>query len=148
MDNVEDAPRHGESRRQGKAFRPRVGVDVAAHGGLLRSEPSREFTGADGLDDRRVFGCQLVAVAVAARDNAGAAQALFTGNGGREKIIGLISGRLGRREPAGSDEFREYVQLLDQLIVEDAARPGTSPTPRDGRCVSQPTSTARGFSLS
>ena len=40
MDNVEDATRHGESRRQGKAFRPRVGVDVAAHGGLLRSEPS------------------------------------------------------------------------------------------------------------
>ena len=33
MDNVEDAPRHGESRRQGKAFRPRVGVDIAAHGG-------------------------------------------------------------------------------------------------------------------
>ena len=46
---------------------------------------------------------------------------LLGGDGGGEKIVGLVARRLGVGEAAGRDELRQRVELLEQRVVEFAA---------------------------
>jgi hypothetical protein len=46
--------------------------------------------------------------------------ALLGGSGG-EEIVGLIAGAFGIGEAAGRDEFRNQIELLDEIVVEFAA---------------------------
>ena len=66
-------------------------------------------------------GRELVGIAVAGCDNHGSAFPLLLRRRGREKIVGLVTGGLCRREAASRHELRQDIQLLNQLIVEPAS---------------------------
>ena len=77
-------------------------------------------------------GGELERVAVAARHERRAAAALLGGDRGRQEIVGLVAGRLCVGEAAGRDELRQRVELLEQRVVELAARsdrPGNALVP-------------------
>jgi hypothetical protein len=69
----------------------------------------------------RAPGMRSVGVAIAAGDDHRAAKPLLPRCGGREEVIGLVARTLRLREAACGDEFRQGLQLLDQLVVELAA---------------------------
>ena len=61
---------------------------------------------------------QLKGVAVTARDEGVSAASFFLGHRGREKIIRLVAWRFGIGKPAGRDQFRQHLELIDQFVVE------------------------------
>ena len=78
------------------------------------------LAGAHRLQDHRSVRRQLEGVAVAARYDRGAATPFFLHDRGSEEVVGLVSGRLCGGEPAGGDELRHDIELIEQLGVEDA----------------------------
>src|SRR5882724_3458473 len=73
------------------------------------------------MQDRGAVGGELKRVAVAARDEGLAAAPLLGGDRSGEEIVGFVAGRLGEPKAAGRDKLRQYVELLDDLVVELAA---------------------------
>ena len=95
---------------------------------------------------------ELEGVAVAARDERGAAAPLLGRDGRGEEVVGLVAGGLADDEAAGANEIRQHVELVDDLVVEFAAalvgREISWTRQFGASSVSQPTTTARGCSAS
>ena len=66
-------------------------------------------------------GGELECIAVAARDEDGAAPPLFGRDRGGKEVVGFVPGRLGIRKTACGDEFGQHVKLLEQFVIEFAA---------------------------
>lgn len=66
----------------------------------------RHLTGFDRLQDGRLGGGQLIGIPIAGGDKNRAAAFLF-GNGRRQKMIGLVGGRLSNGKAARGDELGE-----------------------------------------
>ena len=150
-----DAARAGQLVRGVAAQRNKIRhlfrTDAVAFVHFRRVDP-RHLAGAHGMQNRRLLRGELKRVAVAAGDDGAAVAALlFARYRSGEEIVGLEARRFGVGEAAGGDEVRQDIELLDQRFVEMAAAliireklwryVGAS-------SVSQPTSTARGLSLS
>jgi hypothetical protein len=60
----------------------------------------------------------LKRIPIAACNQRGAACALLGGDRRGEKVIRLEPWGFGVRKPACGNKFRQYVQLLDQILVE------------------------------
>ena len=84
-----------------------VGIDAVALAHLGRAD-ARHLARAHRIEDRRALGRELERVAVAARDQHGAAAPLFGRDRGGKEIVGLVAGAFGIRETAGGDEFRQH----------------------------------------
>ncbi len=93
------------------------GLDAIAFAHLGRAD-ARHLAGAYGVQDQRPAGRELVGIAVAARNERMAAAPLLRRGCRCEEIVGLVTRRLGIGEAAGRDQFRQDVELLDQLLVE------------------------------
>src|SRR5262245_42150951 len=83
---------------------------------LRRTDP-RHLTRLDRLKNGGPCGGQLIGITVARCDN-DRPPALLLGNRRRKKIIGFVAGSLGVSEPAGRDERRQDVELIDEFSVE------------------------------
>ena len=70
------------------------------------------------MQDRRRRRGELERVAIAAGDQGVPAPSRLQGGTGREKIVGLVTRRLGCGEPARRDELRQQFELVDQLGVK------------------------------
>ena len=79
---------------------------------LLRTD-AHQFARARWLEDRRRLARELISVAVAGCDNHGPAFALFVRCCCGQKVVGLVTGSLGRREATSRHEVRQNVQLIN-----------------------------------
>src|SRR5262249_28091913 len=97
-----------------------VGIDSVAQANLGWTDPG-DLARANWIKNRRVGGGELECVAVAARDQDGAAPPLFGRDRGGKEVVGLVPSHLGIRKAACGDEFRQHVKLLEQFVIEFAA---------------------------
>ena len=57
-------------------------------------------------------------IPIAARHQRGAVSAFFGGGSGGEKVVRLEPWGFGVCKPTCGDEFGQYIELLDQLIIK------------------------------
>ena len=96
------------------------GIHPIALAHLSRTN-AHHFASAHWLEDGRRLGRELIGVAVARCDNRGPAFPFLLRCGGRQKVVGLVTGSLGRREATSRHEVRQHGQLINQVIIEPAA---------------------------
>src|SRR5262249_16180727 len=134
--------RTGDLVRRVAAERDKIGhlarFDAVALYHLGGTNPGH-LAGAHRLKDYRLVRGGLKGVAIAARHDRDASAPFFLQGRGSEKVVGLVTRRLCRGEPAGRDELREHFELLDELVVEDAPSlvtlQRTVPVGRHVQCV-------------
>src|SRR5256714_7219300 len=85
----------------------------------LRRPDARELGDAAGwLEDRHLCACELERVAVGGGDEDGR---LGVRCGRGEGVVRFVPGRLRVREPQRLDQYRQELELLQELLVEDPA---------------------------
>ena len=84
----------------------------------FRRPDARHFTRPHRLEYCRRIRNQLEGVAVTARHNGGPVASLLAGDGGREKVIGLVAGSFRAGETAGSHELWQDIELINQSRIE------------------------------
>ncbi len=94
-----------------------VWIDAISLPDLVRPN-ARDFAAPRRVQDCRARRGELKRIPVAARHHCRTTCTFLSSNCGREKVIRLVSGRFGVREPKSGDKFRQDIQLLDQIIIE------------------------------
>ena len=121
-----DAARAGKLVRgiaaQGDEIRHLFGLDAVALAHLRRADAGDLAHAACGLEDGHGRGGQLERVAVGGRDERLPATGRLGVGGGRQKVVGLVSGPFGDGEAEGRHQLGQERQLLEQLRVEFATR--------------------------
>lgn len=96
------------------------GFDPVALAHFRWADPDH-FAAADRMQDRGSLGGELERIPVPARDDRVAALPLFPCHGRSQEVVRLVACPLRVHEPAGCDEGRQQLELVQQLAVEDAS---------------------------
>ena len=94
-------------------------LDAVALAHLGRADPRQLGDALDRLQDHHPVGDELERIAVGGRHEHRAGPRLRRGS---EEVVGLVARRLRRLEPERLDERRQEVELLEDRVLEDAAR--------------------------
>src|SRR5262249_18060885 len=79
---------------------------------------ARNFAATRRVQDCCALRGELKGISIAARHHRGTASAFLSSNRSREKVIRLETRSFGVCKPARGDKFRQYAQLLDQIIIK------------------------------
>jgi hypothetical protein len=123
-----------EVAAQGDEIGHLLGADAVAFAHFRGPDPGH-LACPHRLQDHRPVRGELQGVAVAARYDRAAAPPFFLRHRGREEVVGFVASRLRGGEPAGRNELRQDIELLQQLGVEDATALVTFDSARIQRIV-------------
>ena len=95
-------------------------LDAVALAHLGRTDARDLAHAARRLQDRRALARELEEIAIRGRDEDGALLLLLGCDDGAHEVVRFVARRLRRREPERLDELGQQVELLEQVVLEDA----------------------------